>query len=233
MKDEKQTKEKLLNELAELRRYISELEKSEDKDKQAKKAQPSSENFYKTIFENTKIATAILAEDDTILLANGEFEQLSGYAREEVEGKKKWTEFIARKDELERMKEYRRLRLIDPLSAPQEYEFQFVDRKEQAKDILTTIAKIPGTKQTLTTLLDITDRKRMEAALTESERRLADIIEFLPDPTFAIDLSRTVIAWNHAMEELAGVKAEDMLGTCWERVIMIMPCCFVGLTNRY
>ena len=59
---------------------------------------------------------------------------------------------------------------------------------------------------------DITDRKRMEAALRESERRLADIIDFLPDATFAIDLSGNVIAWNRAMEEMSGVKAEDMLG---------------------
>ena len=61
-------------------------------------------------------------------------------------------------------------------------------------------------------LQDITERKRMEAALKESERRLADIIDFLPDPTFAIDLSGKVIAWNHAIEEMTGVKAEDMLG---------------------
>ena len=129
-----------------------------------------------------------------------------------MEGKKKWTEFVARKDDLERMKEYHRLRRIDPLSAPQTYEFQLVDRKGQVKDIVVTVATMPGRKQTLATLLDITDRKRMEAALKESERRLADIIDFLPDATFAIDLSGKVIAWNRAMEEMTGVKAEDMLG---------------------
>jgi PAS domain S-box-containing protein len=60
--------------------------------------------------------------------------------------------------------------------------------------------------------LEITQRKRMEAALRESERRLADIIDFLPDPTYAIDLSGKVIVWNHAIEEMTGVKAADMLG---------------------
>ena len=59
---------------------------------------------------------------------------------------------------------------------------------------------------------DITERRCMEAALRESERRLADIIDFLPDATFAIDLSGKVIAWNRAMEEMTGFKAEDMLG---------------------
>jgi len=59
---------------------------------------------------------------------------------------------------------------------------------------------------------DITVRTRVEEALRESERRLADIIDFLPDATLAIDLTGKVIAWNHAIEEMTGVKASDILG---------------------
>lgn len=49
-------------------------------------------------------------------------------------------------------------------------------------------------------------------SLKESERRQADIINFLPDATFVIDQNGTVIAWNKAIEEMTGVKAEFMLG---------------------
>lgn len=59
---------------------------------------------------------------------------------------------------------------------------------------------------------DITERKRAEIALKDSERRLADIINFLPDATFAIDNEGKIIAWNHATEEMTGVKAADMIG---------------------
>ena len=59
---------------------------------------------------------------------------------------------------------------------------------------------------------EMTIRKQTEAALRESERRMSDIIDFIPDATFAIDLEGKVIAWNRAMEEMTGVKAEDMLG---------------------
>jgi PAS domain S-box-containing protein len=62
------------------------------------------------------------------------------------------------------------------------------------------------------TLRDITDRRRQEEALRESEERLSQIIDFLPDATFAIDLDGRVIAWNRAIEEMTGVKAEAMLG---------------------
>jgi PAS domain S-box-containing protein len=59
---------------------------------------------------------------------------------------------------------------------------------------------------------DITEIKQAEAAIQESERRLADIINFLPDATLVIDREGRVIAWNRAIEEMTGMKAEDMLG---------------------
>jgi len=55
-------------------------------------------------------------------------------------------------------------------------------------------------------------RRNAEHQLVESEKRLADIINFLPDATFAIDMEGTVIAWNRAMEEMTGIPSEEMLG---------------------
>ncbi|WP_334114247.1 PAS domain-containing hybrid sensor histidine kinase/response regulator, partial [Methanothrix soehngenii] len=49
-------------------------------------------------------------------------------------------------------------------------------------------------------------------ALKESERRLADIIEFLPDATFVVDKNGKVISWNRAIEKMTGVEAELILG---------------------
>jgi PAS domain S-box-containing protein len=62
------------------------------------------------------------------------------------------------------------------------------------------------------TLQDITERKRAEQALADSERRLTDIIEFLPDPTFVIDIDGRVIYWNHAIERMTGVDKKEMIG---------------------
>jgi len=59
---------------------------------------------------------------------------------------------------------------------------------------------------------DITERIQMERILRASQRRLSDIIEFLPDATFVIDREGTVIAWNRAIEEMTGVGKEDMIG---------------------
>jgi PAS domain S-box-containing protein len=62
------------------------------------------------------------------------------------------------------------------------------------------------------TFRDITDHKRAEDALRESKQRLADIIDFLPDATIALDKEAKVIAWNRAAEEMTGVDRNDMIG---------------------
>ncbi|MEN6611516.1 MAG: PAS domain S-box protein [Methanoregulaceae archaeon] len=59
---------------------------------------------------------------------------------------------------------------------------------------------------------DITGRKQAEADLVQSKHLLANIIDHLPDATFVIDSTRRVIAWNKAIEDMTGVKADLILG---------------------
>ena len=54
--------------------------------------------------------------------------------------------------------------------------------------------------------------RNAEAQILDHERREFDIINFLPDATFAIDTNGVVIAWNRAMEQITGVLSTDMLG---------------------
>jgi PAS domain S-box-containing protein len=51
----------------------------------------------------------------------------------------------------------------------------------------------------------------LSSRLSASEQQLHDIIEFLPDATFAIDREGRVIAWNRAIEEMTGRKKAEML----------------------
>jgi len=59
---------------------------------------------------------------------------------------------------------------------------------------------------------DITIRKRAEESVRNSEQRLAQIIDFLPDPTWVVDNDGVVATWNRAMEVLTGRPAKDMVG---------------------
>lgn len=58
----------------------------------------------------------------------------------------------------------------------------------------------------------INERERVQQALKNSEQRQGQIVNFLPDATWVIDNDGKVVTWNRAIEELTGIKAEDMLG---------------------
>jgi len=70
------------------------------------------------------------------------------------------------------MLQYHNLRRRDPGAAPSRYEFRFVDRKGETKNVLVTISMIPGTRRSVSSHADITELKRQEKALIRREREI-------------------------------------------------------------
>jgi PAS domain S-box-containing protein len=122
-----------------------------------------SENYYRTIFEHTGATTMISEEDLTITMVNEECQRLLGYAKEDLIGKK-WTDFIAA-DMVEPMKEYHRMRRIDPAAVPLTYQMRMIDREGKYKDGLLAVDMIPGTNKSVATFIDFTEFNRIDRAL--------------------------------------------------------------------
>jgi PAS domain S-box-containing protein len=129
----------------------------------------------------------IIEEDMTISMANKEFEKLSGYSREEVEGKMKWTEFIVKED-LENLQAYHVKRRENGEKVPTEYEFSFVGRQRNINNIDVKVALIPGTKRSIASLLDITERKQSEKVLQASEKKYRLLADNVSDVIWTMDM---------------------------------------------
>ncbi len=127
----------------------------------AERAVRESEEKYRTIFECTGTAMITGDENMMILMANSEFENLSGYSKQEIEGKKSWQEFVA-KENLTQIKEYHSLRRKDAEAAPRTHEFRFIDKHGTSKHVFATVGLIPGTKIGVSSFLDITHRRQVE-----------------------------------------------------------------------
>lgn len=135
-----------------------------------------SEEYYRAIFENSGTAMAIVEEDGLISKVNSESEALFGRPPQEVEGKMRWDEFISEEDREDLWDLFRKgqRRLKTPTA---QYEADLIDRWGGIKRGLFRASIIPRTKQYVVSVTNITEQKRMEVALKESEERLKMAVE--------------------------------------------------------
>jgi diguanylate cyclase (GGDEF)-like protein/PAS domain S-box-containing protein len=121
-----------------------------------------SEMKYRTIFENTGTATVIVEEDTTISLANSEFANMAGYEKSEIENLKSWLHFVDEKTQ-------RKIQNSEVIPNHTEYnptkphfECTFIDKEGTRKDMLCSLADIPGSEKSVVSLSDITELKEAE-----------------------------------------------------------------------
>ena len=168
-----------------------------------------SEQLFRSLTEKS-FAAAFIVQDGKFRYINTSAIAYADYTAEELVGKD--SGIIVHPDDKEMVKKKAREMLQGIDYAP--YEFRMVTKQGAIRYVIQIVSPIQynGKPAILGNAIDVTERRRVEEALRESERRLADIIDFLPDATLAIDLKGKVIAWNHAIEEMTGVKAADILG---------------------
>jgi diguanylate cyclase (GGDEF)-like protein/PAS domain S-box-containing protein len=168
-----------------LRTFLDDIEHRRVKSELLKK-----ENIYRAVFENTGTATAILAEDGTISLANSEFVRFSGYPREEIEGKMSYSMFFHPGEKENVVGDSPMKRGAGP--APRRYESRFLRKNGEPREVLVSIDLIPGTLQSVASLSDLTPQKRAMAEL--SHKALHDELTDLPNRLLFIDrLERALI----------------------------------------
>ena len=121
-----------------------------------------SEMKYRTIFENTGTATIIVESDTTISLANSEFANMAGLEKNEIENQKSWLHYVDEKAQ-------RKIQNGEVMPGHPEYnqmvphfECTFTDKKGTKKDMLCSLADIPGSEKSVVSLADITELKEAE-----------------------------------------------------------------------
>ncbi|RME18764.1 MAG: PAS domain S-box protein, partial [Candidatus Zixiibacteriota bacterium] len=114
-----------------------------------------SKNRYRAIFESKGTATLIVAEDNTIQLANAEVYNTTGYRPEELMGTP-WMNYVA-PDSLRTMQEYHIKRRQSPQDAPERYAVKLIHKDGSEREALLFVNLIPDTDMSVVSILDITE----------------------------------------------------------------------------
>lgn len=192
-------------------RALNEVDERTER-KRAEMALKESEIRYRTIFENTGTATIIIDENTMIVLANKEFERLSGYSRSNIEGKKGWMEFVVEEDQVETSSCKRPWEKKFKMP-PHGYECRIVNRQGDILNVLTNTAVIPSTKRVVISLLDITERKAIEESLKKREQDLELKSQSLEDANTALK-----VLLKHREEDKASLE-ENVLANIKKLVL--------------
>ena len=168
-----------------------------------------SEEKYKVFWENTGTAMCTVEADKTISFANETFSKLCGYTLKEIEWKKKWTEFVT-KEYLKRMEEYHTERRKKDGEAPSEYEFDFVGKKGAVRKVFLSVQLIPGTKKSICSLIDITERKKAEEMLRESEEKYKVFWENTGTAMCTVEADKTISFANETFSKLCGYTLKEI-----------------------
>jgi PAS domain S-box-containing protein len=171
--------------------------------REAEEALRESEQKYRTVFETTGTATVLIENNEIISLANSEFERLSGYPKDEIETRKKWTEFVVQED-LDRMRLQHKLRRQNHEKALTHYEFRFRTHSGEVRDIYLTIDVIPGTGKSVASLLDITERKQIESSLISANQEYTGLLDQIQDVYYRSDTEGRLTKASRSLAALLG-----------------------------
>jgi len=208
MPEDEATSRELRREIEHLRESLRQAQERPNADPE-NAAGPQEADFH--TLAQTVSAAIFIIQGERFLYMNPAGERLCGYTKEELKTLPFWQ--IIHPDFRQMVKE-RGLARQKGEEVPARYEFKILtkDGRERWASFTAAVIKHQGEPAILGTAFDITDHKNAQHEIKESRKRLADIINFLPDATFAIDRGGRVLVWNRAIENLTGVKAESILG---------------------
>jgi PAS domain S-box-containing protein len=179
--------------------------------KQMEAALRESEERYRDLFENAQEAIYIHDLKGTYISANRAAQNLIGYARDEIVGRNV-VDFMA-PEHAEQIRAGLSQRRDGKELPTREIEVLAKDGRRVPIEISTRLIYERGTAVRVQGMArDITERKRAEEALRESEERYRDLFDNAQDTIYVHDLNGTYISANRAAEKLVGYTREEILG---------------------
>ena len=175
-----------------------------------KELRSSEEKFARAFLSSPDAININTLKDGAFVEVNNGFLALTGYAREEVLGKSSleidlWVNTEDRQRLLEGL---RRDGEVTNLEA----EFRLKNGTAHTGLMSAAVITVGGEQCILSITRDISERRKSERLVQESQQQLAGIIGSAMDGIVTVDESHNVVLFNRAAELMFGRKAEEAIG---------------------
>lgn len=186
---------------------ITERKKTEEKLKE-------SEEKFRLAISNAPFPIMIHAEDGEVLAISQGWTGISGYALSDIPNFEKWTELAYSSGKQKLPQDFNFLYGYQGRKDYGEYSIICKDGSERIWDFsIASIGKlIDGRWAFISMAKDVTERKRAEDAVKESEEKFRKLAETASDSIVTIDSLGRITSWNKSAEQTFGYSFDEVNG---------------------
>jgi PAS domain S-box-containing protein/putative nucleotidyltransferase with HDIG domain len=181
--------------------------------KRAENTLRESEEKYRHVFENSIMGISQTLHDGRLITVNNAYAKMYGYtnAEEMMTDVSSVGPLYANPQEREDV-----LRILTDKGVMEPREITVIRRDGTRFTVLVGTREIRDFKGNLlyyqAEQIDITERKRVEDALRESEESFRTYLEFAPDGVYISDMKGTFLYGNRKCEVIIGYRREELIG---------------------
>jgi PAS domain S-box-containing protein len=190
--------------------------------KRTQEALQKSEELFRSIFENAQLGISILDIDAQTHFTNRALQDLLGRTQEELTDVEQWNEIVHPVERSSGATRY--ADLVEGRTDADEFENRFVCRDGRiviASGRFQLLRDAAGKPQYLVALTeDITERRRAEQALQESEELFRSIFENSPVGIGLYNVPKSQYFTNRALQEMLGCTHDDLSSVGkWDQIV--------------
>src|SRR5436190_359444 len=195
------------------------LRRAQAEQARAEEARRQGEERFRALIEHGADVVALVAPDGTLLFASHSIERLLGFAPAELVGRPAFER--VHPDDLPRINAALRDIVARPgTPAGLELRWRHKDGSWRHTDAVAVdrLAE-PAVGAIVVNFRDVSERRKAEAALRESEERYRTLVEGVRDIIFALSPEGTLASLNPAFETITGWRREEWVGQPFERLV--------------
>ncbi|MGZ6208103.1 MAG: PAS domain-containing protein, partial [Syntrophales bacterium] len=209
MRDENIARGHLIRKLQKLNERIVELKSTEAELKQVQEVLQKERETFFPILHKAPYGIALIDDDGRFIYINPAFTYITGYTLEDIFAARGWFHRASP------FSEYRREIISslkrDVIQKGVDKIFNVVCKNGETKEIEFKPTLLDDGR-VVVILSDITERKRTEDALRESEEKYRTILENIEDGYFEVDIAGNLIFFNDSLCRMLGYSKDEMIG---------------------